>query len=332
MKRKKITIPHKMDLLLDDLDRKILYHLDLNSRQSTREIAKKVGSNKNTVNFRIHKLIERGVITRFSTNINTAKFGYSNIKVYFQFQDFNEKIEKEFFDYLKSIKRVGWIVRASGRWDALFCFWAKSSFDFHKIFTKILNRFSRYIYHKEIIHNINWFYYNRKWLMKNIKVFPVLYGEKPGDEKLDDLDKLILKRLIENARIPITTIANEAKTSSQNVLNRIRKLKKRGIITKFSIDLDYPKLGIVFCKTFIYLQNITIERLKELYNYCAQQPKIFALTTTLGAWDLELEFEVENFEEMMSIMDRIKNKFSDMIRSYESIIITKQSEVRYIEE
>ncbi len=194
-----------------------------------------------------------------------------------------------------------------------------------------MNRFSKYIYHKEVIHNINWFYYNRKWLLpRERKKTPIKYGEDPHHEKTDELDKQILRELIKNAKIPIKDIAIKTKNSSQNIINRIKKLQQCGIITKFGIDLDYGKLGLLFCKTCIYLDNITKERLEQLYDYCAAEQNIFALTTTLGAWDIELEFEIHQFEEMVKIMDKIKGAFGDIVRSYESIIITKQSEVIYV--
>src|SRR3989338_10003979 len=142
---------------LDELDRKVLYHWEINARQSAAQIAKKTTSNKDTVNFRMKRLVERGIVTSSITEINTAKLGYNNIKVYLQFQNFNKKVEKEFFDYLLSLPQIGWVVSCSGRWDALFCFWAKSSHEFYNEFVKILRKFSKYILHKEVIHNINWF-------------------------------------------------------------------------------------------------------------------------------------------------------------------------------
>jgi len=330
-KRMKKFEEHRINLVLDELDRKTLYFWDLNCRQSATKIAKLVSSNKDTVNFRMKKLVDDGIITSFMTELDTAKFGYNNIKVYLQFQNFNKQIEEEFFEYLKSIKEIGWVVSCSGRWDALFCYWAKSSYDFYKTFIKILNKFSKYILNKEVIHNMNWFYYNRKWLLKeHTKPIAIKYGEEPIYLKLDKLDQQILETLTKNGRISIVDLANKFKQSSQNIINRIRRLEKEKIITKYSLNIDYKKIGFIFCKTFVYLQNITEEKLKELYNYCANQPNIFALTTTLGAWDIELEFEVENFEQMREIMDDIRIKFSDVIKNYESIIITKQTSVKYI--
>jgi len=318
---------------IDELDKKILYELDINSRQSTKEVAKKVKSNKDTVNYRIHRLTENNTITKFTIATNTAYLGYQNIKVYLQFQNFSKEVEKEFFKYLQSIPRVGWIAKTSGKWDALFCYWADSKFEFYKTFIKILNKFSKYIYNKEVIHNINWFYYNRKWLNpEKIKVYSIKYGEEPHYEKIDQLDKEILKLFLKDAKIPIKNIALKTNNSAQNIINRIKKLQNKGLITKFSIDLNYEKLGLMFCKTFIYLDNITEKRLKEFYDYCAKEKNIFALTTTLGAWDIELEFEVLRFEEMVTVMDKLKEKFSDIIRNYESVIITKQSEIVYMGE
>ncbi len=333
MRKKKKFDEHKIDFVLDELDRKILYFWDLNCKQSAKQIAKLVKSNKDTVNFRMKRLIDDGIVTSFITELDTAKFGYNNIKVYLQFQNFNKKIEEEFFEYLKSVKEVGWVVSCSGRWDALFCFWATSSYDFYKIFVKILNKFSKYILNKEVIHNMNWFYYNRKWLLKEYtKPITIKYGGDPVSLKLDKLDQDILKVLTKNGKSSVVEIARKFNQSSQNIINRIRKLEKHKVITKYSLNIDYKKIGFIFCKTFIYLQNLSEERLKELYNYCANQPNIFALATTLGAWDLELEFEVENFEQMREIMDDIRIKFSDIVKSYESVIITKQTSARYIGE
>ena len=198
---------------------------------------------------------------------------------------------------------------------------------------QILNKFSEYILNKQIIHNINWFYYNRKWLLKKYAPpLAIMYGGEPAVYKLDETDQKMLALLSRNGRKPVVEIAKELGQSSQNIINRMRKLEKDGVITKYSLNIDYTKIGYIFCKTFIYLRNIAQERLDELYKYCAAQPNIFALATTLGEWDFEIEFEVENFEQMTEIMDRLRVKFSDIVNNYESIIITKQMAVKYIVE
>jgi len=316
---------------LDTLDRKILYELDIDARQSAKSIAKKAKSNKDTVNYRINRLLSEKIISGFITRIDNAPLGFNNTKVYIRFQDTDDEKEQEFFSYLESLPEVGWAVQASGRWDALFCVWNTSNFSFYTILSKIMNRFSRNIYEREVIQNINWFYYNRKWLRpENYKVQEVKYGGKPGEEKLDKTDVAILRKLVEDARMPFSKIAKNVRTSPQNVLNRVRSMEKRGIITKYGMDLDYEKLGLVFCKTFIRLHNIDEKSLGEIYAFCGREPRMFALTTALGAWDLELEMEVNRVEEMMDIMNRLKRAFPDSVKGYDSIVITKQSKIKYL--
>lgn len=331
--RKSAVETHKIDLVLDELDRKILYHWDLDARQSASQLAKKVGSNKDTVNFRMKRLVEEGIVTSFFTELKGSKLGLSVFKVYMQFQNMNKEAEKEFMKHVRSMTNFAWAVSCSGRWDALFVFWGKSPYAFHSEFIKITNKFSKYILNKSVIFNINWFYYNRKWLLDEYKQpFAIKYGEEPESYMLDETDKEILKMLIHDARAPIIRIAKKLNQSSQNIINRIKKLERDGIIAKYSLGIDYEKIGYVFCKAFIYLHNVTQERLDELYQYCSDDPHIFALTTTLGSWDVELEFEVRNFEQMTEIMDKMRMKFSDIVTNYESVIINKQLTVNYIVE
>ncbi len=316
---------------IDSLDKKVLYQLDINSRQSAKEIAKKIGSNKDTVNYRMKRLVEEGYITRFFTRVDVAKFGFNNTKVYFRFQDTDEKKEEEFFEYMDSLPEVAWVTQTSGRWDALLAIWNTSLFSFYNTLSKIMNKFSRNIYEKEIIQNVNWFYYNRKWLLpEEQKIYPVRYGDEPGRERPDKIDFAILRELTENARKPFSEIAKKAKTSPQNVMNRVKSMRKLGVITQHGIDLDYEKFGIVFCKAFIRLHNINQKSLDSIYGFCAREPNVFALTTSVGAWDLELEMEVERVEDMMNIMNRVKRTFPDFVKGYESIVITKEMKLSYV--
>ena len=52
---------------LDLKDKKILVELELNSRRSNNQIAKKVNLSKEVVKYRIDRLLEKGVILRFKT-------------------------------------------------------------------------------------------------------------------------------------------------------------------------------------------------------------------------------------------------------------------------
>ncbi|MGC9308318.1 MAG: Lrp/AsnC family transcriptional regulator, partial [Thermoplasmatota archaeon] len=84
---------------LDIKDRKILYQLDLDSRQSFRSIGRKVGLSKDTVIARVNRLEEAGVIDNYFTYIDTYKLGYTIFRCYFVFQYVSPEIEAEIINH-----------------------------------------------------------------------------------------------------------------------------------------------------------------------------------------------------------------------------------------
>ena len=56
-----------------------------------------------------------------------------------------------------------------------------------------------------------------------------------------------------------------------------------------------------------------------------EQSTILGASQSIGSWDLELELEAENYESYFKIMDDIKDKFSDIIKFYDSVLITSEA-------
>jgi len=62
--------------VLDDTDRKILLECIEDSRQSYREMARKIGVSPGTVVSRIRDMEEKGIIEKYSAKLNYEKLGY----------------------------------------------------------------------------------------------------------------------------------------------------------------------------------------------------------------------------------------------------------------
>ena len=58
---------------MDKKDRKLLYYLSLNSRESHTQLSKKIGLSKNSVKYRIERLQKEGVIKQFTIMPNFSK-------------------------------------------------------------------------------------------------------------------------------------------------------------------------------------------------------------------------------------------------------------------
>jgi Lrp/AsnC family transcriptional regulator for asnA, asnC and gidA len=60
---------------MDDLDKRILEELQLDSRNSFTKIAQKIGVSTATVSDRVRKLTEKGIICGYTAILNTAEIG-----------------------------------------------------------------------------------------------------------------------------------------------------------------------------------------------------------------------------------------------------------------
>ncbi|AWB10151.1 MAG: AsnC family transcriptional regulator [Desulfurella sp.] len=85
---------------LDEVDRQILKHLLENGRLSNAELGRKLNLTRAAVRDRVNKLIENGIIDRFTIIINPLKAG-RNISMYFEIEVEWPKINKVVEELLK---------------------------------------------------------------------------------------------------------------------------------------------------------------------------------------------------------------------------------------
>ncbi|MDP7207278.1 MAG: winged helix-turn-helix transcriptional regulator, partial [Candidatus Bathyarchaeota archaeon] len=60
---------------------------------------------------------------------------------------------------------------------------------------------------------------------------------------IDEMDEKILKEYLVDSRRSFREIARILKISPGTVVSRIRDLEEKGIITKYTAQIDYEKLG-----------------------------------------------------------------------------------------
>lgn len=314
---------------LDAKDKKILFELSSDSRQSYSEIAKKVKLSKEVVAYRVKNLVDEGIITRFFTEFNSGKLDYQVVKAHLKFQSFTNEIEKEIYGFFKDKPFATWVANCSGPWDMICGVEVRNTIDYNLVLTKLLDKFSKNLISKEIVFNIALHVYNKKWLLPDARtgVKTIVGGEKYL-AKLDDIDYKVLFELAENSRIPVVEIAKKCNLTANAIQYRIKELEKKGIINAYRIDINLKKLGMEYCKAFVYLYQKTEEKEKQLISYCKMHPNITSIVQCIARWDFEIEVEVENVHQFNEIMNEIRNKF-DFVRNFETVIFTKETGIRY---
>ena len=130
----------------DKKDKKILGVLNNNGRASVTEVARKTGLPRDSVHYRIQRLIKLKVIKFFHAVINPLELGYPIFTyVTISLHNVDGKKEAEFYSFVKKIKNVVYCAKTIGKFDCLIAISAKSIEQIDKISKKIRNKYGHEI-------------------------------------------------------------------------------------------------------------------------------------------------------------------------------------------
>lgn len=309
---------------IDKIDQRILYELDKNARISNSKLAKILRRSRETVTYRISRLVSRGIIERFITSINPHKLGFQLFKIFLQLENIPEERER-FYQFLKNHKELYWMGICDGAWDIIFEFFSKDAKDFYDLKNLVFSDFRNLIVKKETGTLVDVYQYPKKFFIgdKNSSE-EVVWAGVVENPLIDVLDKKVLDILINNARMPVTMIAKKVGSTVEVVSRRMKKLKDLGIIIQYRISIDFHKLGKEFYKAIIYFKSISAKQESELKEYMRKHPESVYLIRNITPWEVECEFIVDNYTRFNEITNDMRMKFCEVIRNIEVVLINKE--------
>jgi Lrp/AsnC family leucine-responsive transcriptional regulator len=307
---------------LDIKDRKILYHLDLNSRQSFSQVGKKVGLHKDSVAYRIKRLQEKDIIVRFNTLIDTLKLGYTCMRFYFNYQYITPEIKKEIIDHFVNFKHTQTVASPEGGVELCVFMLAKNVSEIHSFWQKTLSNYRDYFANQIIAPFIGENIYTKSFLLdeKDDRINLIV---RRGGEIIDydDLDFQILQLLARNSRIPTIDIAKKLNLTTATISKRIKRLIELGVILRFHITINWEIIGYKWFKVDLYLKDYN--KIHQIIKYLETNPHLSYIDKTFGYADLELELIVKNVDQFKQIIEEISIKFPKMIRNYTYFSVAK---------
>jgi DNA-binding Lrp family transcriptional regulator len=318
---------------IDVKDKKILYQLNIDSRQSYRSIGRKVGLSKDIVASRIKKLQEKRIINNFYTIVDFSKLGYTYLRFYFNYQYVNPDKKKEIIDYFINNQYSLFVVSVEGGYDLVVFMGVKDFSEFYFFWEKTLDKY------RDNFSDIKFSIY----LQENLYRYSFLIDKKINDTsdrskikiggerkrvKIEDLDLQILKLLASDARITTVDIAKKINSTAKVVQYRIKNMLKNQVILGFRTSIDFSKLGYRWCKVDIVLKDR--KKRKEIINYIKENPNLRERDATLGYVDLELNFHIKDVNEIHNIIEDVSIKFPNAIRNYKYMSVKEVHKWRYI--
>lgn len=281
----------KGKLGVDKIDIKILDALREDARASLKDLSKKCRISKQTVLYRMNRLIEKKIIKGFHANIDYSALGYDMYYLFIKTRYLAN--ESTFIEELSKIK---------GCISIMNCL---SQYNYNaKIITKDI-----YSTTKELED-----LFNRK---KNITTHFVLQRlEKTREQVLIDAkDKLILKELSINCRLTSLEISRRTGIGYDTVHARIKNMIKNKVIENFITIIDFETEGFVDYSILLKFADDKLEQLPLMESQLKNDALVVRRFKTVGEFSYMFEIVDKDFLSINDKINKIRSQFHEMIRS-----------------
>jgi len=134
---------------------------------------------------------------------------------------------------------------------------------------------------------------------------------------IDEKDLKILEVLQENSRLSFRRLAKKTGYSVATVMSRIKKLEEIGIIKKYTVEIDYSKLGLDF--PVIIDVRVSKGKLFEVEEEIAKDPHVLAVYDITGDFDVAIlaifktRKELDKFVKELQKMKYVERTYTKLI-------------------
>jgi len=302
---------------LDVKDRKILYQLLLDSRQSFNAIGKKVGISKELVSYRIKRLMKNQIITNYYALVNFEALGYSIIMTHYKFININPTIKEEILTYFAQKKNTFYVSLVEGTNDLQVDFLLGNPDEFEALIEELREKYHQYLVFKSSKFYIRAEFYNYSFLVDPPakKINTLMWSWGHPFISIDELDFKILSEISKNTRMPTKNIAKKLHTTTSMVSYRIQKFEKQRVIGQYTVNVDWSKIGYRWFHLQISLRDYS--KKNQIVNHLRNNPYLIRRFKFLDlGMDLHFTFLLHSMEQLRSIVEDISTKFPNSINDY----------------
>lgn len=304
------------------LDRRIMHELDLDARISASQLARKVRKSKETVNFRLNRLLREGFLKGFYTVFNTSKLGWLYVKHYIKFKDTTPKKEAEIFEYLRTRPNMAYLASMEGRYDCVLLVMVRQMASMDAFLAAFMKKYGEFIAEKDMTVFLTTHRLNQKFLLPEGKSADWSYPYELGSFEPDETERRMLYALSSDARIPLMQLAKKCGISPTAAAYRLRKLEKEGIILAYVSSPNFDRLGLRFVQINFSLKDPAVR--KQVISYFDSTGKCLFAIEMLGKYDVLVELHIQSEQELRQIIDGFREKFVGRYSDYDVSTITKE--------
>jgi len=321
-----------MTLKLDKRDKRLIYELWLDGRQSLSALGKKTGLSVEAVNYRINRLVKKDVI-KFQTYVDYTMLGYPMFYILFKFGKFSKQEQKKVIGLLHSIPEFYYVVTSHGSWDIVTAVIAKNIHKLDRIINRIFKEtdcLADYL----VLHAIREYKYttipvglldeviDKKEVSGSERIYDMDFLDKvseTGVKQFDKLDKDILDIMADKGRVHLTDVAKQLNVSSDTIKYRIKRMMKDKIILGFIIHLNKKAIGYTGHLILVNVSSFTYDTEAKLKSFIEMNDVVTYASKCTGNYNFAIECFTRNLEEFDRFLLELREFLGPNLKDMEDI-------------
>ena len=145
-------------------------------------------------------------------------------------------------------------------------------------------------------------------------------------ESIDEKDEKVLEIMKENSSLSTHKISKKILIPISTINNRIKKLKKNGVIKKYTIDIDQSKLGFdleAYVLVTVSLAEFKREKIKmkDLISTIKKNPIVESAENLSGDVDIIIKVRGKNIDELNEYVVNVLSYYKGIEKTKTAIIL-----------
>jgi len=136
---------------------------------------------------------------------------------------------------------------------------------------------------------------------------------------LTEKELIILKHLRENGRYTVTELSRKVGLPRSTVYDKIRKLKREGVVSKFSCLVNFNQLGLPIQAKILFKADSNKAQLGEVLTNSVHTNNVVKLG---NEFDYLASFAFQNMESLHSYLDSLTAKYA--LKDYQVLYVSKE--------
>jgi len=139
--------------------------------------------------------------------------------------------------------------------------------------------------------------------------------------KLDSIDRCLLAALMEDGRMALSEIARRAGVAPATIHERLAKLRRIGVIQKFTARLNARALGYTVT-ALVHLRTDLAENVERTVSELQAIPEVEEIHVTTGEYDLWLKVRARDSAHLQELLIQHIHRVTGFVRSSTEICLT----------